>query len=358
MKLRSTILAGALGLGLLTACAPAAPAVQTTAQWLLIGVVSADGRATQAVVPMSCVLAGEDCAAETTFFYTKLATASDDVGARDATSGDLLLTAETEPTGLFRVAADGTATRLSAPEEAIGRIVPAPDGAWVAYERSAGGVDEVWLMRSDGSEARALAAGVAPAWAPDGQSLVVARSTPDGEGRDLWLVPVAGGEARQLTDTPGVIEQDMVFSPDGATLAFGAADLATGATHVNTLSLQSGSQPMDLTEGATYVSPIGFDPTGETILVGMVQDDVLKLTLIDLNGNALTAVPIDRRKSQGDGGADAAAWLSRSQIVFIRRLEGLTYVYTYDFANGTAARVLDASVVTPGSAITSLRLAP
>jgi len=90
----------------------------------------------------------------------------------------------------------------------------------------------------------------------------------------------------------------------------------------------------------------------------MVQDDVLKLTLIDLNGNALTAVPIDRRKSQGDGGADAAAWLSRSQIVFIRRLEGLTYVYTYDFANGTAARVLDASVVTPGSAITSLRLAP
>jgi WD40 repeat protein len=360
MKNRSHLLASLMALSLLAACSPnaATPPSTTNAQWVLLGIVSADGRATQALVPMACVLAGKDCAAETQFVYTRLGLADGDAGARDAASGDLLITAEKEPSHLFRVAVDGTATDLSGADESVGMIVPSPDGATVAYERSAGGIDEVWLIGSDGSNPRALTEGVAPAWAPDGASVVVARATADGLSRDLWLVTVADGQARQLTDTPTIIEQDMIFSPDGATLAFGAADAETHQTHVNLLSLQAGSQPTDLTPGAPFVSPVAFDPTGQNILVGLMTDNVLKLTLVDLSGNPLTAVPVDLRKSQGDGGANASAWISRSQIVFIRRLSGLTYVYTYDFANGQAARVLDASIVTPGSAITSLRLAP
>ncbi len=360
MKLRSTFLVGVLGLGLLAGCSPAPTAVPTgpAAQWLLLGIVAADGRATNAVVPLSCVRAGQDCAAQTQFIYTKLDVALGDAGARDAASGALLITAGKEPTHLVRVTPDGVTTDLSTGDEAVGRIAPSPDGAWVAYERSAGGADEVWLIRSDGTEPHRLTAGVAPAWSPDGKSVVVARGTADGASRDLWLVTVADGGERQLTDTPTVIEQDMIFSPDGAQLAFGAADLEAHATHVNLLALQPGAQPVDLTPGAVYVSPIAFDPAGQTILVGLKEDDVLKLTRVDLTGNPLTAVPVDTRKSQGDGGADAAAWISGSQIVFIRRMSGLTHVYVYDFTEGKAERVLDSSVVTPGSAITTLRLAP
>ena len=358
LRLSAGLMALSLSAAFLNACTPGPQADTTNAKWLLVGIVSADARATHALVPMSCVLAGNDCASETRFVYTKLGLAYGDAGARDAASGDLLITAEKEPTHLFKVTEDGTATDLSGADETIGQVVQSPDGSTVAYERITDGANEVWLIDSDGSNPRLLTDGLAPAWSPDGKTLVVARPAPDGAGRDLWLVTVADGQARQLTNTPNVVEQDMAFSPDGTQLTFGAADLQTHLTHVNLMTLTEGSQPVDLTPGAPFVSPIAFDPTGQLLLVGMTEDNVLKLTLIDLQGNAQSIVPINLRKSQGDGGANAAAWITRSKIVFIRRLAGLTYIYTYDFATANGARILDASIVTPGSAITSIRLVP
>lgn len=358
LRLSAGLMAVSLSASLLNACTPGQQPDTTNAQWLLVGIVSADARATHALVPMSCVLAGNDCASETRFVYTKLDLAYGDAGARDAASGDLLITAEKEPTHLFRVTLEGEATDLSSPDESIGQVVQSPDGSTVAYERITNSVNEIWLIGSDGSNPRRLTDGLAPAWSPDGKSLVVARPAPDGAGRDLWLVTVADGQSRQLTDTPNVVEQDMAFSPDGTQLTFGGANLENHQTHTYLMSLAQGSQADDLTPGAPFVSPIAFDPTGQLLLVGMTEDNVLKLTLIDLQGNAQSVVPIDLRKSQGDGGANATAWITRSKIVFIRRLAGLTYIYTYDFATANGARILDASIVTPGSAITAIRLAP
>jgi dipeptidyl aminopeptidase/acylaminoacyl peptidase len=66
-------------------------------------------------------------------------------------------------------------------------------------------------------------------WTPDGRSLVVSglvRPDADLKGRDadLFVLPVAGGEPRQLTNTAGV-EAEPVVSPDGKWVAFtGAPD--------------------------------------------------------------------------------------------------------------------------------------
>jgi Tol biopolymer transport system component len=66
----------------------------------------------------------------------------------------------------------------------------------------------------------------APSFSPDGETVVFARKPdpcfrPAGPA-DLYTVPVDGGTPTQLTDTPGVHEEDPVWSPDGTKIAFAA----------------------------------------------------------------------------------------------------------------------------------------
>jgi dipeptidyl aminopeptidase/acylaminoacyl peptidase len=67
----------------------------------------------------------------------------------------------------------------------------------------------------------------APRWSPDGRRLAFLRHA--GKGDQLFVLPLDGGEARQLTDLPGGARSP-AWSPDGRTLAFlsetSAADLA------------------------------------------------------------------------------------------------------------------------------------
>ena|SRR2546425_346279 len=85
-----------------------------------------------------------------------------------------------------------------------------PDGRQAAYvlvtvnAKHDGYETSVWLVATDGaSPPRRLTAGPkdgGPRWSPDGTTLAFLRSK---DGRpQLHLLPLAGGEARQLTDLP------------------------------------------------------------------------------------------------------------------------------------------------------------
>ena len=102
----------------------------------------------------------------------------------------------------------------------------APDGS-IAYVlrtvRRAADRDarSLWLVRP-GDPARQLthgAADTAPAFAPDGGRLAFLRAA-DGLAQ-VWLLPVAGGEAEQLTSLP-LGAGAPVWSPDGTRIAFAA----------------------------------------------------------------------------------------------------------------------------------------
>lgn len=56
-----------------------------------------------------------------------------------------------------------------------------------------------------------------PSWSPDGQSIVY--SSFGGGQSDLWIVSVAGGEPRRLTNDPE-IDRNPSWSPDGELVAF------------------------------------------------------------------------------------------------------------------------------------------
>ena len=76
-----------------------------------------------------------------------------------------------------------------------------PDGAWIAFTSDRGGGDNVWVMRRDGSEPRAVTKETfrllnSPVWSPDGEFLAARkhftshRSLGAGE---IWLYHKSGG---------------------------------------------------------------------------------------------------------------------------------------------------------------------
>ncbi len=111
--------------------------------------------------------------------------------------------------------ADGVAAQ-ALPGRGSENYAPAwsPDGQWIAYQSNAdSGQSEIWIMHPDGRDARRLTTtpggwSRAPAWSPDGRWLAFVSSRAGSLGDDygeVFVVPVDGGEAVQLTTTGGRI---------------------------------------------------------------------------------------------------------------------------------------------------------
>jgi dipeptidyl aminopeptidase/acylaminoacyl peptidase len=111
---------------------------------------------------------------------------------------------------------------------ALGDVALAPDGGLVCYtlRRVVAGEDraELWLVPYDGGRNRRLTHGHAdraPRFSPDGSA--VAFLSDRGGGQQVHVIPVAGGESRQVTTMPrGVAAFD--WCPDGRRLVVAAED--------------------------------------------------------------------------------------------------------------------------------------
>ncbi len=99
-----------------------------------------------------------------------------------------------------------------------------PDGAWITYTVKTTDLAKdktylnLWLAKWDGSENRALTFGENKQsharWSADGRTLAfLSARNDDNDDDQLWLLPVAGGEAEKITAIKGGIE-DFAWSPD------------------------------------------------------------------------------------------------------------------------------------------------
>jgi dipeptidyl aminopeptidase/acylaminoacyl peptidase len=109
--------------------------------------------------------------------------------------------------------------RVSAPQVS-------PDGKWVAYTVTIPDLEanrnasNIWLIATAGGEAIQLTRSgrdTSPVWSPDGKTLAFLSSR-SGEAQ-IYLLPMAGGEARPLTQISTGVDIAK-WSPDGKTLAF------------------------------------------------------------------------------------------------------------------------------------------
>jgi len=107
-----------------------------------------------------------------------------------------------------------------------------PDGGWVAYTVSQmdakkdSSDTDVWMAPLAGGEAIRLTTSdkseSSPRWSPDGKHLGFISSR-DGKKSQVWLLPRAGGEAFRLTDFKGGVSS-FDWSPDSTRLAIVASD--------------------------------------------------------------------------------------------------------------------------------------
>lgn len=95
----------------------------------------------------------------------------------------------------------------------------------------------------------------APAWSPDGAWIAFGRAPADAaSGRQLWLMRPDGSDARALTDTPNLFHGPPAWSPDGTMLLYQRFDLSDPAATPEVWT-------MNLDEGVpTLIAPGGYLP--------------------------------------------------------------------------------------------------
>ena len=101
-----------------------------------------------------------------------------------------------------------------------------PDGQWLAYESYRDGNLEIYLIKADGSEGpfrltNNPAPDFAPTWSPGGRH--IAFTSLRGGSRDIFMRSLdAGIESGvvNMTQSPGLQEDEAAFSPDGRSLVY------------------------------------------------------------------------------------------------------------------------------------------
>jgi dipeptidyl aminopeptidase/acylaminoacyl peptidase len=234
----------------------------------------------------------------------------------------------------------------------------------------------IWLVALDGSHPpRRLTAGTKldtePRWSPDGTRLAFT-STRDGERKQLYVLPVGGGEAQRLTNLPEDVT-DVCWSPDGTRLAFVARvrDAAyeeederrraprrfsrlsykldsvgwTGdrRKHVFVVAADGSEPPRQLTDGDFEDDGVCWSPDGSRLVFSAARHErwdvepYVDLYVVDAAGGE------PRRLTAGDAVYSGAAWSpDGSRIACRRRPGGFDYprherIAVVDAASGEAS---------------------
>jgi len=199
---------------------------------------------------------------------------------------------------------------VGSPAEAFRDLMFSPDGRRVAFTRSSGSEDDVYVLDLEsGAESRMTfspAEDIRPVWTTDGRSLIFA-SNRDGP-HDLYRMPVDGaGRESLLLDTPGGAFT-LAMAPNGREVVY-TEEGSTG-WELWTVDLESGEHrrvgPVTGSNAA-----LGFSPDGRWV------------TVIDLAEGRreifATPFPVPGRKMQlSTRGGDLMTWLPISnEIVYL-----------------------------------------
>lgn len=169
--------------------------------------------------------------------------------------------------------------------------VVSPDGQWLVYQRWQERNIDLWLMRSDGSEARPLVTGdgadYLPAWSPDSLQIVFTSWRQEaGEtapAPHLYRVNRDGGGLQRLLAESLGGSNGASYAPDGRTLVY--SKQTTGdSNNLFLLDLQT-QQSAALTNETGYAGSPVFSPDGQRIAYYLDEGQGAVIATINSDGS-------------------------------------------------------------------------
>jgi len=201
------------------------------------------------------------------------------------------------------------------------RIIGAPaisaDGRFIAFSVRQGSQALLYAMGSDGSRAHIVSDSLelrgAPAWAPDGRSII---SAADDKGvPHLFRIPLEGNTPQPFV---GAYSVDPTWSPDGRFVIYSGPDIGTRFA-VKAATAESAEHPLPellLTRGARHLALL---PGGRKLVFLQGEIQHKNLWMVDLETGAmqqLTRMPAEFDVRDFDLSADGTeAILEREQAL-------------------------------------------
>ncbi len=155
---------------------------------------------------------------------------------------------------------------------------------------------------------------------------------------EIVTVPADKGDVRNLTETPGVMERDPAWSPDGATLAFFSDESGEYQLHLRAQNGMGDVKKIPLGEQHGFYSAPRWSPDSSKIAY---LDNRLSIWFVDLERKK--PVKVDKDVYWTFGGELAPVWSPDSKwLAYSRRLKShLSAVFLYSVADAKSTQLTD-----------------
>jgi TolB protein len=201
------------------------------------------------------------------------------------------------------------------------------------------GPSHIWIARSDGKQSRPLTSGSvldgAPAWSPDGRSIVFVRSAANGRSSSLWTVDIATRRTRRLTR--GSLDGEPSWSRSGR-IAFVRIDPATYQSGIWTIDPRSPRLLRRIPVARRGLTEPVWSPDGHTLSV----EDGRALYTVRADGSHLRLVvrlPTDAQGAIEDPHPSFAPDGRRLVFCAWRRAANRSDLFVVAVGGGAGARV-------------------
>jgi tricorn protease len=169
-----------------------------------------------------------------------------------------------------------------------------------------------------------------PAISPSGARAVFAARG------EIITVPAEKGDPRNLTNTPGVMERDPAWSPDGKTIAYLSDESGEYALHLAPQNALDSITKIALKPG--FYSTLRFSPDSKKIAL---VDSFQRLWFVDIESKQQTEVAQDslqmRSGSIAPNWSPDSKWLAYSKVL----PNHMSAIHLYSLAGGNSTQITD-----------------